>query len=36
MIFKHDSAQSELNGFLDSGSHVDGELRFEASFRVDG
>lgn len=28
--------QSDLNGFLDSGSHVDGELKFETSFRVDG
>ena len=36
MIFKHDAAQGELNGFLDSGSTVDGELRFEASFRIDG
>jgi cytoskeletal protein CcmA (bactofilin family) len=25
-----------LNGFLDSGSHLQGELRFDASFRVDG
>jgi cytoskeletal protein CcmA (bactofilin family) len=36
VIFKNDSAQSDLNGFLDSGSHVDGTLRFEASFRIDG
>jgi cytoskeletal protein CcmA (bactofilin family) len=36
VIFKHESAQSDLNGFLDSGSHVHGELEFEASFRVDG
>ncbi len=37
MIFKNDSGKpSDLNGFLDSGSHVDGELRFETSFRVDG
>lgn len=36
MIFKSDSKASDLNGFLDSGSHVEGELRFDASFRVDG
>jgi cytoskeletal protein CcmA (bactofilin family) len=36
MIFKSDGKQSDLNGFLDSGSHLEGELRFEASFRVDG
>jgi cytoskeletal protein CcmA (bactofilin family) len=36
MIFKSDGKQTDLNGFLDSGSHLHGELRFEASFRVDG
>ena len=36
MIFKSDGKQSDLNGFLDNGSHLQGELRFEASFRVDG
>lgn len=36
MIFKPDSKQSDLNGFLDSGSNVTGELRFQTSFRVDG
>jgi cytoskeletal protein CcmA (bactofilin family) len=38
MIFKSDGGgkPSDLNGFLDSGSHVEGELRFETSFRVDG
>ncbi|HEX9943986.1 MAG TPA: polymer-forming cytoskeletal protein [Thermoanaerobaculia bacterium] len=39
MIFKSESnhkQQSDLNGFLDSGSHLQGELRFDASFRVDG
>jgi cytoskeletal protein CcmA (bactofilin family) len=36
MIFKSDGRQSDLNGFLDSGSHLQGELRFDASFRVDG
>lgn len=37
MIFKSDGGkQSDLNGFLDNGSHLEGELRFETSFRVDG
>jgi cytoskeletal protein CcmA (bactofilin family) len=37
MIFKSDVRQSsDLNGFLDSGSHLQGELGFDASFRVDG
>ena len=36
MIFKSEGKQSDLNGFLDSGSHLEGELRFDASFRVDG
>lgn len=36
MIFKSDGKQSDLNGFLDRGSHLHGELRFDASFRVDG
>ena len=36
MIFKSDGKQVDLNGFLDSGSHLHGELRFDASFRVDG
>ncbi|HKV10518.1 MAG TPA: polymer-forming cytoskeletal protein [Thermoanaerobaculia bacterium] len=36
MIWKSDAKPSDLNGFLDSGSHVHGELRFDASFRVDG
>jgi cytoskeletal protein CcmA (bactofilin family) len=39
MIFKSDKSDaraSDLNGFLDSGSHVHGELRFDTSFRVDG
>lgn len=36
MIFKSDGRPGDLNGFLDSGSHLEGELRFEASFRVDG
>ena len=38
MKFKSDRGgrQNDLNGFLDNGSHVEGELRFETSFRVDG
>jgi cytoskeletal protein CcmA (bactofilin family) len=36
MKLKSEGRQSDLNGFLDSGSHLEGELRFDASFRVDG
>ena len=36
MIFKTEGKQSDLNGFLDNGSNVSGELRFQTSFRVDG
>ncbi|NJL26383.1 MAG: polymer-forming cytoskeletal protein [Thermoanaerobaculia bacterium] len=36
MMFKSTSAQGELNGFLDAGSQMEGELRFEDTFRVDG
>jgi cytoskeletal protein CcmA (bactofilin family) len=36
MIFKGDEAKGELNGFLDAGSHIQGELHFEDTFRVDG
>jgi cytoskeletal protein CcmA (bactofilin family) len=36
MIFKSEGKQSDLNGFLDNGSNVTGELRFQTSFRVDG
>lgn len=36
MIFKPDESQGDLNGFLDAGSHMQGELRFEDTFRVDG
>jgi cytoskeletal protein CcmA (bactofilin family) len=35
MIFQKGSA-SELNGFLDAGAHLKGELKFETTFRVDG
>jgi cytoskeletal protein CcmA (bactofilin family) len=36
MKWKSDNKPSDLNGFLDTGSHVHGELRFDTSFRVDG
>jgi cytoskeletal protein CcmA (bactofilin family) len=36
MIFKTEGKHADLNGFLDQGSHLHGELRFDASFRVDG
>jgi cytoskeletal protein CcmA (bactofilin family) len=30
------SNSGELNGFLDAGSHIKGELHFEDTFRIDG
>ena len=36
MIFKNDSSAGELDGFLDRGSRMEGELKFRSSFRVDG
>ena len=36
MNFRGKSSPGDLSGFLDVGSHFDGELRFEQSFRVDG
>lgn len=36
MIFKSDSSTGDLNGFLDRGSRIQGELSFETTFRVDG
>jgi cytoskeletal protein CcmA (bactofilin family) len=37
MIFKSDSsASADLNGFIDRGSVLEGQLRFESQFRVDG
>ncbi|MCB1034603.1 MAG: polymer-forming cytoskeletal protein [Acidobacteria bacterium] len=36
MIFKSEGGSSDLNGFLDAGSHVEGDLRFENTFRIDG
>ena len=35
-MFKNDEASGELNGFLDSGSRLVGDLRFDDTFRVDG
>ncbi len=29
-------ARGDLNGFLDAGSHIQGELHFDDTFRVDG
>lgn len=31
-----DSSKGDLNGFLDAGSHIKGELFFEDTFRIDG
>ena len=36
MIFKSEGGNSDLNGFLDAGSHVEGDLKFENTFRIDG
>lgn len=36
MIFKNDGPAGELNGFVDAGSQLNGELRFDTSFRVEG
>ena len=36
MIFKSDRSQGDLNGFVDDGSHIEGTLRFDDTFRVDG
>ncbi len=35
-MFKGLGTQGDLNGFLDAGSLINGELRFEDTFRVDG
>lgn len=35
-MFSKSDAQPDLNGFLDQGSKVTGELRFDAQFRIDG
>jgi cytoskeletal protein CcmA (bactofilin family) len=36
MMFKNASPQGDLNGFLDAGSHITGELSFDDTFRIDG
>ena len=36
MNFRGKSSTGDLSGFLDVGSHFEGELKFEQSFRVDG
>lgn len=33
---KQRSGSGELNGFLDAGSHMKGDLHFEDTFRIDG
>ena len=35
MMFKSEGG-GDLNGFLDAGSHIEGDLHFEDTFRVDG
>lgn len=36
MRFKTESRKNELNGFLDAGSHIRGELHFDDVFRIEG
>lgn len=36
MIWKNEAGDGELNGFLDRGSRLEGDLNFANSFRVDG
>lgn len=36
MIRKSDGSHGDLNGFLDAGSHIQGDLHFEDTFRIDG
>ncbi len=36
MMFKSEGERGDLNGFLDEGSHIEGDLHFEDTFRVDG
>ena len=36
MMFKSEGERGDLNGFLDAGSHIEGDLHFEDTFRVDG
>ncbi len=35
-MFKGEDVKGELNGFLDGGSHIQGELNFEDTFRLEG
>ncbi len=35
-MFKNNGPQGELNGFIDRGSRFQGELHFDAAFRIDG
>ena len=35
-MFKNSSPQGDLNGFLDAGSPITGELSFDDTFRIDG
>lgn len=35
-MFKSSNSGGDLNGFLDAGSHMRGELHFEDTFRIDG
>lgn len=36
MMFKSEGERGDLNGFLDAGSQIEGDLHFEDTFRVDG
>lgn len=36
MMRKNEGLQGDLNGFLDAGSHIQGDLHFEDTFRIDG
>ena len=36
MSFLGRGSHGELNGFLDAGSHMQGELHFEQTFRIEG
>ena len=36
MKSRNDASKGDLNGFLDAGSHIQGELQFEDTFRIDG
>ncbi len=35
-MFRGSGPQGDLNGFLDAGSHMTGELHFEDEFRIEG